>query len=64
MVKQLGIPTCFLALSCANLRWDELPYIINRPYKTGLSGEGLKNLSLIKNVVNFLMIITYHNAMV
>ena len=28
MMKQLGIPTYFLT-SCADLRRDELPYIIN-----------------------------------
>ena len=30
MVKELGIPTYFLTLSCADLRWEELPYIINK----------------------------------
>ena len=30
MVKQLGIPKYFLTLSCADLRWEELPYIINK----------------------------------
>ena len=45
MVKQLGIPTYFLTLSCANLRWDELPYVINKLSKLGLSDEELKNLS-------------------
>ena len=28
MIKQLGLPTCFLAISCADLRWEELQYII------------------------------------
>ena len=28
MVKQLGIPTWFLTLSCADLRWPELFHII------------------------------------
>ena len=45
MVKQLGIPTYFLTLSCANLRWDELPYVINKLNNLGLSDEQLKNLS-------------------
>ena len=26
IVKQLGIPTYFLTLPCADLRWEELPY--------------------------------------
>ena len=30
MVKQLGIPTYFLTLPCADLRWEDLPYIINK----------------------------------
>ena len=45
MVKQLGIPTYFLTLSCADLRWEELPYIINKLNNLGLSEEELKNLS-------------------
>ena len=45
MVKQLGIPTYFLTLSCADLRWEELPYIINRLNNLGLSDEELNNLS-------------------
>ena len=45
MVKQLGIPTYFLTLSCADLRWEELPYIINKLNNLGLSDEELKDLS-------------------
>ena len=45
MVKQLGIPTFFLTLSCADLRWDELPHIINKLNKLGLSDDEIKNLS-------------------
>ena len=45
MVKQLGIPTYFLTLSCADLRWKELSYIINKLDNLGLSDEELKNLS-------------------
>jgi len=30
MVKQLGLPTYFLTLSCADLRWDELVNIIGK----------------------------------
>ena len=39
MVKQLGIPTYFLTLSCADLRWDELPYIINKLNNLGLKSD-------------------------
>ena len=45
MVKQLGIPTYFLILSCAELRWEELPYIINKLNNLGLSEKELQNLS-------------------
>ena len=44
MVKQLGIPTFFLTLSCANLLWEELPHIINKLNDLGLSEEELKKL--------------------
>ena len=46
MVKQLGIPTYILTLSCADLLiWEELPYIINKLNNLGLSDKELKNLS-------------------
>ena len=45
MVKQLRVPTYFLTLSCADLRWDELPYIINKLNNLSLTEEELKNLS-------------------
>ena len=44
MVKQLGIPTYFLAFSCVDLRWEDLLYIINKLNNVGLSEEELKNL--------------------
>ena len=45
MVKQLGIPTYFLTLSCADLRWEELQYIIHKLINLGPSNEQLRNLS-------------------
>ena len=45
MVKQLGIPTYILALSYADLRWEELPYIINKLNNLVLSEGELKSLS-------------------
>ena len=39
MVKQLGIPTYFLTLSCADQRWEELPYIMNKLSNLGLSDK-------------------------
>ena len=44
MVKQIGIRTYFLTLSCADLRWNELPYIINKLNNLCLSDEELENL--------------------
>ena len=44
MLKQLGIPSYFLTLLCADLRWGELPYIINKLKDLGFSDEELKNL--------------------
>ena len=48
MVKPLGIPTHFLTLSCADLRWGVLPNIINKLIKLGLSDDELK-FSVIMN---------------
>ena len=45
MVKQLGIFTSSLTLSCADLRWEELPYIIIKLNNPGISNEKLKTLS-------------------
>ena len=41
MVKKLGIPTYFQTLSCADLKWEELPNIINKLNNLGLSDEEL-----------------------
>ena len=48
MVKQLGILTYFLRLSCAHVRWNELPYIIKKLNTLDLSDEKLENLSYQK----------------
>ena len=45
MVKQLGIPTYFLTLFCADLRWEELTYIIDQLNNLGLSDEEVKSSS-------------------
>ena len=36
MVKQLGIPIHFVTLSCDDLRWEKLHYIIKKLNKLGL----------------------------
>ena len=45
MVKQLRKFRYFLTLTCADLRWEELPYIINKLNNLGPSDEELKKLS-------------------
>ena len=44
-VKQLGIPTFFLTLSCADLRWNELVSIISKLNKLGLRDDDINKLS-------------------
>ena len=39
MMKQLGIPTWFMTLSCADLRWPELFQIISRTNGTNMTDE-------------------------
>ncbi|XP_057310266.1 uncharacterized protein LOC130648243 [Hydractinia symbiolongicarpus] len=45
MVKQLGLPTFFMTLSCADLRWNELVKIILKLSGGSIAEEDLKNLS-------------------
>lgn len=45
MVKQLGIPTWFMTLSCADLRWPELFQIIARTNGKNITDEEVEALS-------------------
>ena len=45
MVQQLGIPTWFLTLSCADLRWNELFHILSRIKGQNITDEEIDNLS-------------------
>ena len=45
MVKQLGIPTFFMTLSCADLQWNELIGIISKLNSLNLSDDDIKNKS-------------------
>ena len=45
MVKQLGIPTWFMTLSCADLRWPELFQIIARANSKNMTDEEIETLS-------------------
>ena len=44
MVKQLGLPTFFMTLTCADLRWNELVSIISKLNGLNLSEDDIKNL--------------------
>ena len=48
MVKQLGFPTFFMTLSCADLRWEELVSIISKLNGLNLSEDDIKNLDYFK----------------
>ena len=48
MVKQLGESTFFMTLSSADMRWNELISIINKPKQKGLSAENIEHLSVAK----------------
>ena len=54
MVKQLGIPTWFMTLSCADLRWPELFQIIARTEGKKMTSAQVDALSYIDrcNMVN------------
>ena len=45
MVKQLGVPTFFMTVSSAVLKWNELVSIINKLHKLNMSEEDIENLS-------------------
>ena len=45
MVKQLGIPTWFMTLSCADLRWSELFQIIAKTQGKNITEEQIEALS-------------------
>ena len=45
MVKQLGLPSFFMTLSCADLRWNELIAIISKLKGENLSEEDINSIS-------------------
>ena len=45
MVRQLGLPTYFMTLSCADLRWNELVSIISKLNGENLTDEQINNLT-------------------
>ena len=44
MVKQLGIPTFFMTLSCADLHWNELISIIVKLNVENLQEKSINNM--------------------
>ena len=48
MVKQLGIPTWFMTLSCADLRWPELFQIVARTQGRDITEEEVEALSYVE----------------
>ena len=45
MVKELGVPTFFMRLPSADLKWNELVSIINKLHKLDMSEEDIENLT-------------------
>ena len=45
MVKQLGIPTWFMMLSCADVRWPELLQIVARTQGNNITEDEVEALS-------------------
>ena len=45
MAKQLGLPSFFMTLSCADLRWNELIAIISKLKEENLSEEDINSIS-------------------
>ena len=48
MVKQLGLPTFFHTLSCADLRWSEIVEIIQKIKGKDMTEEEIRNLSYME----------------
>jgi len=48
MVKQLGLPTYFMTLSCADLRWNELVDIIQKLKGEELTEAEIENMNYIE----------------
>ena len=45
MIKQLGCPTFFLTLSCADMKWKKIPEIISKLNKLNLPKEYLESMN-------------------
>ena len=57
MVKQLGVPTFFLTLSCADLKWNELISIIAKLNGLNISEEDIDQSLIMKVVIHSIKIL-------
>ena len=48
MVKQLGLPTCFITLTCADFHWNELISMIAKLNRKNLLEEDIKNMGFFQ----------------
>ena len=53
MVKQLGIPTWFMTLSCADLRWNETFQIIAKTRNITITDEEIDHLHFAQKCPDF-----------
>ena len=62
MVKQVGVPTFFTTLSCADLQWDELISIIGRLKGEKLTSERISSVDYFErcNYLNFNPVLLAH----
>ena len=51
MIKQLGCTTFFLTLSCADVKWKEIPTMISKFNNLNLSKENLESMNYFENCV-------------
>ena len=58
MVKQLGIPTWFMTLSCADLRWPELFKIVARTQGRDITEDQIEALSYVERCQNANPVVT------
>ena len=54
MIRQLGLPTYFMTLSCADLRWNELVAIISKLNGKNITEEEIESLTYFErcNILN------------
>ena len=63
MVKQVGLPTFFMALSCADLQWDKLVFIIGKLKGKRLTSERISSMDYFERCgyLNFIQFYLHVN---